>query len=211
MLQEPGAAPITSLMKSARAAIGVSLAQCAVALVAAVLLRHVGAWDLEVLVFLLAFALVGDRLEVETRVLTISGAFLAIALAMVLLGPVPAAAIGLVTTAADAFHRRPCPAYIVSNVASFLVFPLVGGGLIALFGSEFGVSAQDVNYAVFVVMAFVIANAVNFVQVATTHKLVDGMPFWSSVRSVYLPILPSQLAVALITSGIVYAHAHGGG
>src|SRR3954447_7549128 len=120
-------------MKSQRAAIAVSAGQCVVAIIATALLWHVGSWDLGVAVFLLAFALVGDRLEVETRVVTISGAFLAIALAMVLLGPVPAAAIGLVPTAADAIHRRPRAPYVVSNVATFLIFPLVGGGLIALF------------------------------------------------------------------------------
>ncbi len=198
-------------MTRARAAIAVSVAQCAVALAAAAMLWDVGAWDLEVFAFLMGFALVGDRLEVQTRILTISGAFLAIALAMVLLGPVPAAAIGLVTTLADAAHRRPRIPYVVSNIATFLVFPLVGGGLVALFSDEFGVVQSDLDFAGVVVVAFIVANAVNFVQVATTHKLVDGWPFWPAVRSIYLPIFPSQLVVALIASVIVYAHAHGGG
>ncbi|MDX6641244.1 MAG: hypothetical protein QOF12_2255 [Solirubrobacteraceae bacterium] len=197
-------------MRAVRGAIAVSLIQCAAAFAAAVLLWHVGSWSVGMFLFLLGFALVGDRLEVETRVLTISGSFLAIGLAMVLLGPVPAAAIGIVTTGADAIQRRPKGVYVVSNLATFLVYPLVGGGVAELLRHAMHVGPRDANFAVVVVVAFIVANLVNFVQVAITHKLVDGKPFWRSARSIYAPILPSQLAVALLAAGIVYAHAHGG-
>ncbi|MFL5845821.1 MAG: HD-GYP domain-containing protein [Solirubrobacteraceae bacterium] len=198
-------------MKSVRGAIALSLAQCAAAIAAAVLLGDGGSWKPEIFFFLLGFALIGDRLEVETRVLTISGAFLAIALAMVMLGPVPAMAIGMITTTADALQRRPRVPYVVSNVATFLAFPMVGGGLVKLLGDGTGLGPEDMNFALLVIGSFIVANVVNFVQVAVTHKLIDAKPFWRSARSIYLPILPSQFAVALLAAVIVYAHAHGGG
>jgi putative nucleotidyltransferase with HDIG domain len=197
-------------MRSPRAAIAASLAQCVAALGLAALLWDQSRWSAGIFLFVLAFALVGDRLEVETRTLTISGAFLAIALGMVMLGPVPAAMIGLITTMADALQRRPKPAYVISNVATFLMFPLVGGGLVYVLATSLDVSQFDANFALIVIGAFIVANLVNFVQVATTRTLVDGTPFWGAFRSIYLPLVPSQLAVALLAAVITYAHAHGG-
>src|SRR3954453_3459046 len=66
-------------------------------------------WNPLVLCLLLAFALVGDVLEVEARSFTISGAFLAIGLAMVIAGPLPAMVIALITMLVDCVRRRPRP------------------------------------------------------------------------------------------------------
>jgi putative nucleotidyltransferase with HDIG domain len=203
--------PINRVMRAPKAAIAVSLAQCAAALIAAVVLWDVGHWSVATFVFLLAFALAGDRLEIETKMLTISGAFLAIGLAMMLMGPVPAAALAMVTVAVDTFKRRPKAPYVVSNVATFLVFPLLGGGLIEVLSHVFDVGQRDVNFALVAIGSFVLANFVNFIQVAVTHKLVDGHPILAATRGVYLPILPSEFAVAMLAAGIVYANAHGGG
>lgn len=183
-------------MRSPRAAIASGLLQCLAAAALAYTVRDVGSWDAALLVFLLVFAVVGDRLEVETRTLTISGAFLAIALAMVMLGPVPAAAIGLATTAADAIERRPRAVYVVTNVATFLAFPLVGGGLVHAVSTHWGIAQGDVNFAVIVIGSFLCANALNFVQVATARRLVEGASFWSAFRKIHLPLMPSHLAVA---------------
>src|SRR5436305_14695513 len=103
-------------MRSVRGAIAVSLLVGAAALAAAVALWHVGTWQGGTFAFLLAVALIGDRLEVETRVLTISGSFLAIGLAMVMLGAVPAVVIGVLNTTADAIQRRPKPVSVISSL-----------------------------------------------------------------------------------------------
>jgi putative nucleotidyltransferase with HDIG domain len=198
-------------MSSRRGALLLSLAQCAIALAGAVVLWDVSNWQVGLFLFLLAFGLVGDRLEVETRMLTVSGAFLALGLAMVLLGPVPAALIGLATTLADAIQRRPPWHYVLSNIATFLVFPLVGGGLVHYLGRSFDVGQTDLNFGIVVMGAFLFANVLNFLQVATTRRLVEGAPIWKSTRMVYLPIFPSQIVVGMLAAVIVYAYAHGGG
>src|SRR4051812_42337852 len=106
-------------MRNVRPPIVFALAVATAASVAGVALWDQSTWRWPVLVALTLFAVVGDVLEVEARALTISGAFLAIGLAMVMLGPVPAAAVAIVTTSVDAIRRRPSFTYTVSNLATF--------------------------------------------------------------------------------------------
>jgi putative nucleotidyltransferase with HDIG domain len=198
-------------MSRRRLAISLSVLQCALAAVGVVLLWDVGAMDAWIFALLLGLALIGDRLEVETRTVTVSGAFLALGVAMVLLGPVPAAAIGFITMVADAVQRRPDPAYVISNVAAFVAFPLVGGGLVHVTSRELGLGVTDANLGLLIIGAFLCANALNFIQVAVTRRLIAGTSIRLSTRTVYLPILPSQVVVGLLAGVIVYAYAHAGG
>ena len=48
----------------------------------------------------------------------------------------------------------------------------------------------------------------NFSVVFAGHRFVDGTPFWRRVRTVIVPLLPSEAAMVLLASLIVYAHAH---
>jgi putative nucleotidyltransferase with HDIG domain len=194
-----------------RTSLAISLVQLAAAAAAAVAVAGVGEWDTVIFALLVAFAIIGDRLEVNTKVVTVSGAFLAVGLAMVLLGPLPAAAIGAATMAVDSFRRRPPLHSVASNLATFTIFPLIGGWLIQSVGDSWNVEQTDVNYALLVIGVFIIANGINFLQVALTHRIVDGVPMLHATRSFYLPVLPSQVAVGTLAAGIVYAHAHGGG
>src|SRR3954452_18895491 len=144
------------------------------ALAAAVALADESRWNLPILVLMVAFAILGDYLEVEARVLTISGAFLAIGLAMVLLGPVPAVLVALITTTVDAVRRRPALPYVVTNLAGFTVFPLLGGAI-----AYTTVAGQaTLNYAPIVIGAFLAANLLNFGMVALAHRMTEGFPLW---------------------------------
>jgi putative nucleotidyltransferase with HDIG domain len=194
-----------------RTSLALSIVQLIAAAGASVALIGVGDWDTVIFALLVAFALIGDRLEVDTKVVTISGAFLAVGLAMVLLGPVPAAVIGLSTMVLDSARRRPPLHSVASNVATFTLFPLAGGWLIHTLGQAWHVEQVDVNYALLVIGVFILANGLNFLQVALTHRIVDGVPVWQATRNFYVPVLPSQVAVGALAAGIVYAHAHGGG
>jgi len=186
------------------------LIQCGAALVAGMLLLDASDWDISVFVLLLAFALIGDRLEVVAP-MRISGAFVALGLAMVLLGPVPAALIGLITTVVDTTRRRVRLVYAASNLATFLVFPLVGGGLVDHASDAWNLEPREVNFALVVIGAFLVANTVNFVQISLTNRIMSGARIMRAARDVHLPLLPSQLALGALASLIVYAHAHSGG
>src|SRR5215218_1695102 len=76
---------------------------------------------------LLVLAVVSDAISFEIRGLRLSGAFLALVLAMALLGPAPAAAIGVVSALVDALVSRRSLDRALVNVATYAVFPLVGG------------------------------------------------------------------------------------
>ena len=62
---------------------------------------------IELVLLLLVLAIGSDVLTIEFRGIRISGSFLALVLAMALLGPAPAAAIGVLATAIDAVLYSP--------------------------------------------------------------------------------------------------------
>ena len=111
---------------------GLILAAPTAALIAAigfaVLASDPGDWrPLSVLLILFALAVASDAMTVQLRSVHVSGAFFAVVLAMVLLGPAPAAVIGAMTTLSTApFSRRPA-SVALHDALNWAVFPLVGG------------------------------------------------------------------------------------
>jgi putative nucleotidyltransferase with HDIG domain len=174
---------------------------------AAVLVAGESRWNLPILGLLVAFSILGDHLEVPARRLTISGSFLAIGLAMVMLGPVPAVVVALITTASDTVRRRPPLLNALTNFATFTAYPVLGG-VIAHASLH---TQESLNFALVVIGAFIAANLLNFACVAVTLRLAEAIPIWRSTRDFYLPLIPSHLVVAVMAAFIVYAHAHGGG
>src|SRR3954453_9778321 len=89
----------------------------------------------ELVLLLLVLAVGSDALTIEFRGIRVSGSFLALVLAMALLGPAPAAAIGAASALIDAaVSRRPWHRALM-NVAVWTTFPLIGGLIIeAWFG-----------------------------------------------------------------------------
>src|SRR3954469_3439134 len=75
---------------------------------------------------LLALALATDLFAVSYGGQRISGSFLALVLAMALLGPAPATAIGIASVIFDHLRaRNPLP-LLLANLTAFATFPLVG-------------------------------------------------------------------------------------
>src|ERR671917_1430891 len=82
---------------------GVHIAMLLVAALVALVTTEARDWaPIELVPLLLVLAIGSDILTIEFRGIRISGSFLALVLAMALLGPAPAAAIGVVATAIDA-------------------------------------------------------------------------------------------------------------
>src|SRR6478672_9921669 len=91
---------------------------------------------IELVFLLLVLAIGSDALTMEFRGIRISGSFLALVLAMALLGPAPAAAIGIVATAIDAiFYRRPWHRNLM-NLAVWAWFPIIGSMIIEAWAGE---------------------------------------------------------------------------
>jgi putative nucleotidyltransferase with HDIG domain len=171
-----------------------------------------GHWHpLGLFALLLGLSVVSDSLAVPLRGIRITGDFPAIVLAMALLGPAPAAAIGLASAAVVAIVGRPKVDHVVSNMAMYGAFPMVGGLVIRLLdGADGATTTPALHFAGSVVIAAMVANTLNFAMIAATGRVLYDIPFMQQLRRVHIPFIPPQFAIALLTAGIAYMYClHG--
>ena len=169
---------------------------------------HEAEWQPIELVFLLLVLAIGsDILTIEFRGIRVSGSFLAIVLAMALLGPAPAAAIGAASALLDIFvARRPWHRGLV-NVAAWATFPLVGGLLFRAWAGDVDVGEENALwFAALVLVIFMVTNFLNFVLVAVSLSAAREVSFSGIVRSVYVTVLPSEFATGLLTAGVAFSY-----
>lgn len=197
-------------MRFVRLATWLSVAVCVACAVAVVLLSDLSRFDLGLLALFLGLAVLGEFIVVEAKNLSISGAFLAISLAMVLLGPAWAAAIAAVASIVDTVRRNPDMPLPFTNLAAYVAYPVAGGIFVHESAVALGLTPRDANFALVVLAGMLLAVTVNFVLVALTQRLARGIGFWDQARRIYAPLLPSQLVVATLGGLIVYAYARGG-
>src|SRR5919202_1132762 len=114
---------------------------------------------------LLALAIVTDLFAVSHEGQRISGSFLALVLAMALLGPAPAVTIGVISVLTDHVRARNPPARLLTNLTTFATFPLLGG-LIVRWAD---VPTHATGFPALVFGVFLVTNLVNFVMIAGDH------------------------------------------
>jgi putative nucleotidyltransferase with HDIG domain len=170
---------------------------------AAVLVSTADQWRPFDLVGLLAVLVVGsDFLTLQAKRFRISGSFLGLVLAMALLGPAPACAMGLAGASVDAIRGRTRGSYLLNNLATYACFPLLGG-LALMWLDSVGV-ADEGGFAIAVFAVFVGANVLNFTMIAAHTVVLRGGSLSDMFRTVYLPVLPWELATASLTAMAVY-------
>jgi putative nucleotidyltransferase with HDIG domain len=176
-------------------------------IVVGVVYSHAADWYPAALVGLLFVLAVGsDMLSVEIRGVRVSGAFLAIVLAMALLGPAPAAAMGFVSALLDAlFSRRPWDKAF-NNVVTWAAFPLVGGLILDAFGGSDAIHSQGLWFPAGVLAVFMATNFLNFLMVASFRRASYHESLRRNLNSVYVTVLPSEFATGLLTAGIAYSY-----
>ena len=178
----------------------------AVAVVVAVLTSDAEQWEQADLVGLLAVLVVGsDFMTLEAKRFRISGSFLGLVLAMALLGPAPAVAMGIACSVTDALRSRTRGILLLNNLATYATFPLLGA-LVLAWIQESG-ATPGAGYAVAVFGVFIAANALNFTMIAGHNVLLRGGSLANLFRTVYLPVLPWELATASLTAMAVYGFA----
>jgi putative nucleotidyltransferase with HDIG domain len=161
--------------------------------------------DLVLLLFVLAVG--SDMLTVEVRSVRVSGAFLAIVLAMALLGPAPAAAIGGASALIDAVVSRRQWEGALNNVLTYCTFPLLGGLLVdALFGAHRADGQDALVFAAIVLGTFIVTNVVNFAMVAIFQRVRHGISIRNNVRTIFLTVIPSEFATGLLTAGVAFSY-----
>jgi putative nucleotidyltransferase with HDIG domain len=165
-------------------------------------------WEIDTLLFLLALSIVGDLLVVQTAASGVktSSSFLAIITAIVFLGEAPAAAIGVATILTGwAFARYPGKDLLI-NLVTYAWFPLIGGIAFHEAVGATGSSQTDPLYYILIFGLFTLALAVNFAIIAGYSAYVDRSRVWTKVRRALGPVLPSELASALLAVGIARAY-----
>jgi hypothetical protein len=176
---------------------------------AAALLSTKEQWQELELVGLLAVVVVGsDFLTLRAKRFRISGSFLGLVLAMALLGPAPATAMGLACASVDAVRGRIRGSLLLSNLATYAFFPLLGGAILMWLHDR----VDPGGYALAVFAVFVGANVLNFVLIAGHTVYVRGGSLVELFRTVYMPVFPWELATAALTAMTIFAYEeHGPG
>jgi putative nucleotidyltransferase with HDIG domain len=164
----------------------------------------------ELVAVLLALAIVSDLLAIRHRVQRVSGSFLAIVLAMALLGPAPAVAIGVISVLVDQLRsRNPLPRFI-TNVATYATFPLVGGLLVQAAASALDLSEDDLAFSLLIVAGFVVAHLLNFLCIAGDYVFHTRGSLAHEFRTIYLPVLPSAAVSALLCVFVAFVYVRSG-
>ena len=158
---------------------------------------------LELAAILLALAVGSEVLVLEVRSMRISGAFLAIVLAMVLLGPAPAVAISVVSTVIDNVLSRRSWDRALNNIVTWGAFPLVGALLFDALGAS---TDLWLEFSLAVVVVYMTTNWLNFVMVAGFHRVRFGSRIGEAFRTVHLTLLPSEFGTALLTAAVAYGY-----
>lgn len=175
------------------------IALLATSLVVVVVTTHASDWEPTGLVILLAgIAVASDAMAIETKAMRLTGSFVALVLAMALLGPGPAVAIGLLTVIPDAIRLRSRPALVLANVSAYATFPLAGGLAVRALDLD---AADGMNFALAVSAVFAGVNVLNFLLIAVPMVCLSGGTIWTAVKNIYVPILPSEALAASLAVG----------
>ena len=103
----------------------------------AAVLSNARDWDPPALFLLLVgLAVVSQTFRLRAKTFNISAAFLAIVLAMILMGPAPAVAIGVIAMLVDTLPRRAPWRHVLANLSTYAAFPLLGAVLFDAVGGD---------------------------------------------------------------------------
>src|SRR3954454_10795750 len=112
------------------------------------------------LAVLAAGTIVSGIYPIEIKGVRATGCSIGIVLAAALLGPAPAAVIGVLSQLAMSVRRRPPLQTTVCNMMIFTIFPLAAGFLVRL-AESLDLTGGELGLPVTVVIAFLLANFLN--------------------------------------------------
>ena len=126
----------------------------------------------------------GDRLAVTVRNQNLSAAFVALVLAMTLLGPLPAMTIGVVVVVVDARVRGLSWARWINNLATYSVFPVAGGllarSLLDVHDPASAQASHSVEFALIVFGVFIVHEPAQLRNDRRLHNGSSAAAAWST-------------------------------
>ncbi len=184
-------------------------------LAATVLLSRSDEWHpIELVLLLGALALIGQHLQVVIRAQAVAATGLALMLAASLLGPAPAVAFGLAAMVyTSAVNRRKVDEW-VANLSTFAAYPLSAAVVVrALVGdvhSPHNHVTRSVTFGLVIFVVSFFALILNFVLIAIHGRVFWGRRMGEQVQQLLLPVLPAELAAALLTVMAALAYTNFG-
>ncbi len=168
-------------------------------------------WDWALFGTLMAFSAFSDVMSIETETrLRISASFLTLIVGIVFLGGTPAALMGGISILIGWIRFRERFHSLLINVLTFTAFPLlVGIGFHQLLAAT-GTSSSDPAFYVYVFGAFVCGLLLNFVMIGSDTAYTERASFVSMIRTSMIPMLPSELAAALMAVGVSFIYVQVG-
>jgi putative nucleotidyltransferase with HDIG domain len=164
----------------------------------------------ELVAVLIALAVGSDLLAVRHKAQRISGSFLALVLAMALLGPGPAVAIAVLSVLIDQLRsRNPLPRF-VTNLATYATFPLIGSLLIQASASALELQEDDLGFSLLILAGFLVANLLNFLGIAGDYVFHTRGSLAHEFRTIFVPVLPSIAVGGLLCVLVAFVYARSG-
>jgi len=181
----------------------------ALAIALAIVLAPSARWDIVALVILQTLAVASELSAVRSasRGIKVSGSFLAIVAAIVLLGAAPAVLISLVTIIVSWLRERYERHMLLINLVTYSWFPLITGAAFHAAQVATGVADDGSIYYLLALAAFLVALVLDFTLIAAYYSYFERSRFRSKIDRALLPVLPSELASALIVVVVVYGYA----
>jgi putative nucleotidyltransferase with HDIG domain len=129
----------------------------------------------------------------------LSGSFLTLVVAMVLVGPAVAAVIGVIAALSFIAMAPSRWKTRILDVPVYLAFPFIGGLLVRALDPG---QSTSVGLGLLVLGVFAITNLLNFGLIAVTHEAFYERGFRHLVNEWLVPAIPSQLPTALLAVAI---------
>jgi putative nucleotidyltransferase with HDIG domain len=183
----------------------------AAAVAVAIATARLSDWEpVSLVVLLLVLAVATDLVTIPAKHLRISGSHVVFVLAMALCGPSPAMTIAVVAVLCAAARERPSTPLLLNNLATYATFPLLGGLAIRWVSESADLHPQQTAFLLLVFVVFLLSNLLNFVMSVGALCVLEHRSLWHSFRTMFIPILPSELATGLLAAGIVWIYGRVG-
>lgn len=193
-------------------AIGVEFAALVAALGVAIATDGTADWNLGLLATLTAISVLSDLIAIETRVrqVVVSASFLTIVIGVVFLGGGPAALMAVVTIFAGWLKNRYPRPHLLINLVTYAWFPLVAGAVFHGVADAGSIDNDSPLFYLLIFGTFCLALAIDFTLIAGYSAYEERSSFWVKVRRGLLPVLPSELASAILSLGVALAYVEVG-
>jgi putative nucleotidyltransferase with HDIG domain len=162
---------------------------------------------------LAALGVLGDLVHVRTGRIRLSAGLTIVALAMGLLGPAPAVAIGfiswiIVAVRTDGPRLRGRRLALIWNLG--MNAGVLLGAIAIRAAMDAGVTRGSVGFALVMVAGITVANIVNIILAALWIRVQMGMPIADQVRSSVTTVLPWIAAPNVLAAALVALYVHAG-